>query len=684
MANYRKPGVYVEESLLVGSADTSSATSTALFVGVAGSGPVDRSIRCETWSDYVMNFGGFDEVVDPGGVKYLSYLPYAVYSYFQNGGRPAYIQRAAGSNGVAAGYTVVDGDALSASVTQKRANPTTVVRNVITKELTDDVATLTTSVDHGFVVGQSVVVDGVDATFDGTYTITAVSANTFSYDKTDSDVTAASATGTATITTGVTATLTTSSAHGFEVGRLVSVASVDSTFNGSHTITAVGSTTFSFALPSNTVTTGITTNQAVAPSGSATIIPRTSFSVTASSVGTLGNTLSITVQDVGDPNSNVFTLTVFKDGVEMERFQYLTMDGETPGTKRLDSAVNDPYSGSALIDVVTYNSDALPAPLVSLTSLTGGADPSLPDASDFPTVTQGAVAKIDSPLIINQVGYTSNKSDPDMFVAPTPVTKQAHFTDRGDVFIINDSVRPRKARESSSTYRTAISSNLGQGTGDSYVAAYSPWIIIQNPKVSGATITIPPGGGVAGVMSRIDTSIGVFRAPAGIIASINNAVGVDTKYTDTDLGDLNSSNINAIRSVAGTGIAIMGARTRKLYGADRYVSARRTLIYIKEYLRRSTAYALFENNDNRLWSQLSQSAERLLRPLWEAGGLRGLTAQEAYYVKCDETLNTPAVISSGEVRMEIGVALEYPAEFIIIRVTQFESGGFSAEVQPRS
>ena len=127
----------------------------------------------------------------------------------------------------------------------------------------------------------------------------------------------------------------------------------------------------------------------------------------------------------------------------------------------------------------------------------------------------------------------------------------------------------------------------------------------------------------------------------------------------------------------------MGARTRKAYGADRYVSARRTLIYIKESLRRSTQFALFENNDQRLWGQLQMTAERLLRPLWEAGGLRGASAAEAYYIKCDSTINTPSVIQSGEVRMEIGVALEYPAEFIVIRVSQVESGAFTAEVQPR-
>jgi phage tail sheath protein FI len=258
------------------------------------------------------------------------------------------------------------------------------------------------------------------------------------------------------------------------------------------------------------------------------------------------------------------------------------------------------------------------------------------------------------------------------------------FPDRQDIFVVNDCAPPRIPGVSSSSYKTTIQSYLGQNTGDSYSASYGPWVVIPHPARIGTTLAIPPGGAVIGMMARIDATVGVFRAPAGVIAGLSNAVGVQTKFTDTELGDLNAQNINIIRSVVGAGICVMGGRTRKTYGTDRYISARRTLIYIKEAMRRSTQFAVFENNDQRLWSALRMSAERLLRPLWEAGGLRGASAGQAYFIRCDDTINTPAVIQSGEVRMELGVALEYPAEFIIIRVTQFDQGTFTAEVQPQN
>jgi phage tail sheath protein FI len=97
-------------------------------------------------------------------------------------------------------------------------------------------------------------------------------------------------------------------------------------------------------------------------------------------------------------------------------------------------------------------------------------------------------------------------------------------------------------------------------------------------------------------------------------------------------------------------------------------------------LKTSTQWAVFQNNDVRLWSQLRNTAQNILQPIWEAGGLAGSTAADAYYIVCDGTINTPQVIQSGEVRMQVGVALQYPAEFVVIRISQFDSGASVTEV----
>lgn len=76
---------------------------------------------------------------------------------------------------------------------------TNVARTVSNKALTSNVATLTTTATHGFKVGQSVVVSGVDATFNGTYTIASTpSGTTFTYAKTAADVASVASGGTVT------------------------------------------------------------------------------------------------------------------------------------------------------------------------------------------------------------------------------------------------------------------------------------------------------------------------------------------------------------------------------------------------------------------------------------------------------------------------------------------------------
>jgi N4-gp56 family major capsid protein len=104
-----------------------------------------------------------------------------------------------GSVGVIEGAFVVETPRVLNGLNLAAGIGTTV--SVTNKELTSNVATLTTAVAHGLGVGQVVTVSGVDSTFNGTYTITVVgSTTTFSYAKTASNVTSAAATGTVTFT----------------------------------------------------------------------------------------------------------------------------------------------------------------------------------------------------------------------------------------------------------------------------------------------------------------------------------------------------------------------------------------------------------------------------------------------------------------------------------------------------
>jgi hypothetical protein len=94
-------------------------------------------------------------------------------------------------------------------VTDLDASPTF---NVTKKSLTSNVATLTLEgpQGHGFTTGESVVVAGVDTTFNGTYTLTGVTTNTISYAKTAADVTESTLSAGASASTSVSISASTS------------------------------------------------------------------------------------------------------------------------------------------------------------------------------------------------------------------------------------------------------------------------------------------------------------------------------------------------------------------------------------------------------------------------------------------------------------------------------------------
>jgi hypothetical protein len=140
---------------------------------------------------------------------------------------------------------------------------------VINKQISSNVATLLTATAHNFAVGDVVVVASVDTTFNGTWTITQVPNSTsFAYAVTHADV-ASTPIGQnqftinqASVASNV-ATIQTTASHTFVVGNTVVVAGVSNAlFNGTFTITAVTSNTFSYALTSINITAFTTTGTA--------------------------------------------------------------------------------------------------------------------------------------------------------------------------------------------------------------------------------------------------------------------------------------------------------------------------------------------------------------------------------------------------------------------------------------
>jgi hypothetical protein len=206
-----------------------------------------------------------------------------------------------------------------------------------------------------------------------------------------------------------------------------------------------------------------------------------------------------------------------------------------------------------------------------------------------------------------------------------------------------------------------------------YAAFYFPWLRVVDPLrlAGGVTRDIPPCGHVAGQYANTDLTIGVHKAPAN--ASLPWVQDVTVAVNTAQHGVLNPRGINAIRTLAGRGIRIFGARTVSSDPDWIYVNVRRLMIMIEKAIRISTQWAVFEPNSEITWAKMRLSLTSFLLALWQQGKLPGATADAAFFVRCDETTNPPAQRDNGQLVAVVGVAPVIPFEFVVVRVGRTEN-----------
>ena len=214
------------------------------------------------------------------------------------------------------------------------------------------------------------------------------------------------------------------------------------------------------------------------------------------------------------------------------------------------------------------------------------------------------------------------------------------------------------------------------GYDSKYGALYYPWIKVNNP-LGGGTILVPPCGHMAGIYARSDTERGVHKAPANEV--VRGAIGLESKITKNEQDSLNPVGINCIRPFPGRGIRVWGARTLSSDALWRYVNVRRLFNYVEESIELGTQWVVFEPNDRELWERIKRDIKAFLTRVWRDGALFGGTPDEAFYVKCDDELNTVEIRDAGQVIIEIGICPVKPAEFVIFRISQWAGGAAVAE-----
>jgi len=209
---------------------------------------------------------------------------------------------------------------------------------------------------------------------------------------------------------------------------------------------------------------------------------------------------------------------------------------------------------------------------------------------------------------------------------------------------------------------------------DANAAIFFPYLRSPDPLQENRLGDFAPSGAIAGVFARIDSSRGVWKAPAGIEANLRGVSELGVKLTDGENGQLNPLGINCLRSFPIIGRVVWGART--LAGADilasewKYVPVRRLALNIEESLYRGSQWVVFEPNDEPLWAQIRLNVGAYMHNLFRQGAFQGISPKQAYFVKCDKETTTQNDINLGIVNIVVGFAPLKPAEFVVIKLQQ--------------
>jgi phage tail sheath protein FI len=634
MPVYSRPGVFVNESPLKAVVTNRTGRTTATFVGKSSRGPTGKPVLVTSWNSFVSIFGDINASYELG---------YSVYQYFSNGGVECYIVRtltASTTANTAASLALTHGSSQSLFTATSKLEGTD--GNNVTLEVIKNSNNPDTG--SGSTVGGSGLLDVV-VKYKG------VTKETFN--RGGEGLTFSNNTG------DTSATMVINDAVTGSKYITVSAQSTDSNVTGAKFNTAF-TTAVTYTLAGGA--TGGTAAKATAyVQGQEEGTTANMFLLTADNSGAWANDLTVEVSagvEVASTTTyGTFNLVVKLSGAEKERWSEVSLD---PTNSRYVLTLLNNYSDYVRVSAVSTATKATDTRVTAGTTyLVGGSDGTAVLAGDYSTALN-YLDQVTGDLVINLPGVSS---------AAEVNYALAYASNRGTGFVIID---PDTSVTSAAVAVTTVAAYTNSGYG----AAYYPAAIVSDPTKTGpaALRTAPLGGAIMAIYGKAERMHSVAKAPAGLSLDLANVFGLVATFTESEEGTLYDSHINPIRLVPGTGAIINGTRTLAMTSPDKYIPIRRTLNFVKSRMKTVTAFAVFEPNDVNLRTRVISVIEQELRGLWGRKGLKGTTSAQAFYVTCNASNNTASTIANGELHVEVGLALQYPAEYVVINVSQWTGG----------
>ena len=644
MASPNYPGVYVEEVSSGVHPIQAAGTSTAAFIGLAEKGDINKAVKVYNFTEYQKLYGGF--------LNGKSYLSHAVFQFFNNGGAQCYIIRV-GMNNIAASITLNDrGTTAQESLTVSAFTPGAwgnTLALLVTDGSSDPDNEFNLSVFKEGSTSAPEVFNNLSMNADSpNFVETAVSSSkqiSIKVNQSNSNYQKGSSCGAAAPLSleGTGRTLLKINING-DGSQEVDLA--DAVGGGAGQVSDLVTDEKIAAAIAYVVKklTKLRQSTDQAAFGSFTCAVKSDGKLLLTS-GKEGAASAVVVAAAS---------TASQDATGLLKLGKLNGGQELMGTAMMRPCKNPSGTPPDNYFLVGDNN----APTTEVKSVTSGSG-----ADSILTHTQYTQAFV----LLDNIDDVSLIAVPGIGASDVVGEGMNYCANRSlsDCFFIGDMDQSDDTVDEAKTFMAAITPK------NSYGAVYLPWLKMNDPTGKSAEpIIVPPSGYVAGLFSKTDSQRGVWKAPAGTAVALGGALGLVANFTDVQQGNLNPLNINVIRQFAGSGIVLWGARTVSSDAEWNYVPVRRMGIFLRVSIYRGIQWAVFEPNDEELWSQLRLNIGSFMMTLYRQGAFQGSMPSQAIFVKCDKETTTQDDINLGIVNVLVGFAPLKPAEFVIVKISQ--------------
>lgn len=373
-----------------------------------------------------------------------------------------------------------------------------------------------------------------------------------------------------------------------------------------------------------------------------------------------------------------FKLTIKKNGEVLKVHDPLSMDSNNK--YYVESVLNDGLGKSKYIKA-TVQTNALvdKRPILTVDAQLTGGDDGLDGLTESDYIGnrtyKNGLYGLDSKTDLRLVAIPDMAGNADVMGSGL-----AYVENRKDCYFIVDSTSGLTAEEVK-TFK-----QLGGNFNSSYGAMYYPWGKVVDPTGAGASPRryVPPSGHMMGYIANTHKTFGVWQTAANV-GTLRGFLDLECEITQEDMELLNPEGINVIANFEDLGITPWGGRN--LITTDenyRYQTSRFMTTFIRNTMLKETRFGAFKPNNATLWKKLYNLGYNFLYKLWDKpiealfDGGSG-KPEDAFFVICDNSINTREVVKSGQVLAQYGFCLTNPAEFIVLTMGQWDGGSIVEE-----